>query len=235
VETVWDGSFLFQHDTAPEHKARYIQKWFVKIGVEDLDWPAQSPDINPIKHLWDDLERRLRASPNHPTSVPNLTDALVDESKQIPAEMFQHLVEILPRRVEAVIAAKGDQLHINAHDFGTRCSTSRCPHTFGNVVYITQKCGWVSCYYVQRNVTPALQKSLSTQNNNLIPSFSLIVRHSKLKLIPVIRESKLVLISSKRTTHERIQLFFSCFIRTDVLLPYLFTCCCCCYCFGRVR
>jgi hypothetical protein len=36
--------------------------------------------------------------------------------------------------VEAVIAAKGDQLHINAHDFGMIFSTSRCPHTFGHVV-----------------------------------------------------------------------------------------------------
>ena len=41
-----------------------------------------------------------------------------------------------PRKVEAVIAAKGDQLHINASDFGMRCSTSRCPHTFGHIVYV---------------------------------------------------------------------------------------------------
>ena len=49
----------------------------------------------------------LRARPNRPTSVPNLTNALVAEWKQVPAAMFQHLVESLPRRVEAVIAAKG--------------------------------------------------------------------------------------------------------------------------------
>ena len=39
------------------HKARSIQKWFVKIGVEELDWPAQSLDLNPIGHLYDELER----------------------------------------------------------------------------------------------------------------------------------------------------------------------------------
>ena len=89
------------------HKARSIQKWFVKIGVEELDWPAHNTDVNPIKHLWVELERRLGAKPYHPTSVPNLTNALVAVRKQIPATMFQHLVESLPRRVEAVIAAKG--------------------------------------------------------------------------------------------------------------------------------
>ena len=62
--------------------------------------------------------------PNRPTSVPDFTNAPVAEWKQVPAAMFQH------------IAAKGDQLHINARDFGMRCSTSRCPHTFGNVVHL---------------------------------------------------------------------------------------------------
>ena len=63
------------------HKVRSIQKWFVEISVEELDWPAQSPDLNPIKHLWDELERRLRAGPNHPTSLPDLTNGLAAEWK----------------------------------------------------------------------------------------------------------------------------------------------------------
>ena len=74
---------------------------------EELDCPAQSPDLNPIKRLWDELERGPPARPNRPTSVPDLTNALVTEWKQVPIAMFQHLVENLPRRVEAVIAARG--------------------------------------------------------------------------------------------------------------------------------
>ena len=82
-----EGPFLFQHDNAPVHKARSIQKWFVEIGVGEHDWPAQRPDLNPIiKHLWDELERRLRAGPNRPTSVSDLTNALVAEWKQVPEE-----------------------------------------------------------------------------------------------------------------------------------------------------
>jgi hypothetical protein len=53
------------------------------------------------------LERQLQARPNHPTSAPDLTNALVAEWKQIPAATFQHLAESLLRRVEAVLAATG--------------------------------------------------------------------------------------------------------------------------------
>jgi hypothetical protein len=68
----------------------------------------------------------------------NLTNALAVEWKQAPTALFQHLVEGLPRRVKFVILKqqRGDQLHINVHDFGMRCLTNRCPHTVGHVVYI---------------------------------------------------------------------------------------------------
>jgi hypothetical protein len=105
LPTLWQqfgkGPYPFQHNNAPVHKE---QKWFVEIGVEGL---AESPDLNPIEHLWDEMERRLRVRPNRPTSVPNLTNTLLAEWKNVPAAMFLNLVESLPRRVEAVIAAKG--------------------------------------------------------------------------------------------------------------------------------
>ena len=65
VAKVWGRPF-----PAPVHKARSIQKWFVKIGVEELDWHAQIPDLNPIEHLWNELERRLQVRPkSHNISV----------------------------------------------------------------------------------------------------------------------------------------------------------------------
>ncbi|MCI4387006.1 hypothetical protein PGIGA_G00069260 [Pangasianodon gigas] len=69
------GPNLFQHDNAPVHKASSMKTWCVKVGVEELECPAQSPDLNPSEHLWDELEHRLHPRPprhpniSYPTSL----------------------------------------------------------------------------------------------------------------------------------------------------------------------
>jgi hypothetical protein len=76
-----------------------------EIGAEELDWLAQSPDLNPSNNFgmtWNaDCEPGLIAHHQCPTSL-----MLMAEWKKTPAATLQHVEECLPRRVEAVIAAK---------------------------------------------------------------------------------------------------------------------------------
>ncbi|GFS47775.1 hypothetical protein TNCV_3597891 [Trichonephila clavipes] len=59
-----------------------------EMGVQKLAWPSQSPDVNPIEDLWDELERRLRSQPNRPSSLQALTSAVMDAWKAIPMVTF---------------------------------------------------------------------------------------------------------------------------------------------------
>ena len=63
LPTLWqqfgENHFLFLHDKATVQKTRSIQTMLVEIGLEELDWSAQSPELNPIDHRWDELESLL--------------------------------------------------------------------------------------------------------------------------------------------------------------------------------
>ncbi len=66
-----------------------------------------SPDINPIEHLWDVVEWEIRILDVQLTNLQQLRDAIMSIWTKISEECFQHLVESMPRRIKAVLKAKG--------------------------------------------------------------------------------------------------------------------------------
>jgi hypothetical protein len=52
-----DDDCLYQHDNAPCNKARSVREWFVDNNVPEMDCSAESPDLNPTEHPWDEIER----------------------------------------------------------------------------------------------------------------------------------------------------------------------------------
>jgi hypothetical protein len=46
-----DDDWLYQHDSAPCHKSGSVREWFVDNNVPEMDWPTQSPDLNPIEDM----------------------------------------------------------------------------------------------------------------------------------------------------------------------------------------
>ncbi|KAJ8894654.1 hypothetical protein PR048_007318 [Dryococelus australis] len=82
-------------------------QWYADNNVRRLDWPAQSPDLNPIEHLWDELDRRVKARQVRPKSIVQLMEWLQEEWRRILVDFLQTLVESMPDRVAAVIAARG--------------------------------------------------------------------------------------------------------------------------------
>jgi len=72
-----------------------------------MDWPARSPDLNPIQHVWDMLQRAISARPVNSTTVQELRRALLKEWVRIPLISIRRLVSSMRRRCQAVINANG--------------------------------------------------------------------------------------------------------------------------------
>lgn len=99
--------FVFQQDNDPKHTSKVVRKWFEDNRVTVMDWPAQSPDLNPIENLWGELERKLRLRGDRPKNAGELIRFLTEEWECIPRDTVEKLVDSMPRRIEAVLAAKG--------------------------------------------------------------------------------------------------------------------------------
>ncbi len=110
MTTVYPSSDgYFQQDNAPCHKAQIISDWFLEHGNEFtlLKWPPESPDLNPIEHLWDVVEREIRIMDEQRQICSNCVMLSCQICTKISEGYFQHLVESMPRIIKAVIKVKG--------------------------------------------------------------------------------------------------------------------------------
>ncbi len=100
-----DADFIFQQDLAPAHTAKGTKSWFNDHGVGVLDWPANSPDLNPIENLWGIVKRKMRDT--RPNNADELKATVKETWASIPPQQCHKLITSMPRRIEAVIKAKG--------------------------------------------------------------------------------------------------------------------------------
>jgi transposase/uncharacterized coiled-coil protein SlyX len=96
----------FLQDNAPQHKSFLIRNWLFNHGIQCIDFPAYSPDLNPIENLWADLARRVEKFQCE--TMEELQDIVAEEWKETDKEYLRTLARSMPERCQAVIDAHGD-------------------------------------------------------------------------------------------------------------------------------
>lgn len=99
-------SSYFMHDGAPAHKSKLVRKFFNDNNISVLEWPGNSPDLNPIENAWNLMKKKVQETT--PGSIKDLMESLKKIWVTMESTYFANLAESMPNRVRMVIKCKGN-------------------------------------------------------------------------------------------------------------------------------
>ena len=101
------GVVAVMEDGAPIHRSKVTQDFCTNHQIEVFPHPAQSPDLNPIEHVWKHLKVKVNQRPVRSRNVDDLWVALLEEWEKIDVGFINSLIDSMPNRAAAVYTSKG--------------------------------------------------------------------------------------------------------------------------------
>ena len=108
---------LYQQDNGRPHSARLTTDFLRQNNAQVLPWPAFSPDLSPIEHLWDQLGCRLFDGRHNIHNRQQLVQTLNREWEAIPQYKIQRLIRSMRCRCQATIDVNGGHIVMKVCDF----------------------------------------------------------------------------------------------------------------------
>ena len=101
---------IFMQDNAPCHTSKLTKGWLDQQNFLTMKWPPYSPDLNPIEHIWAWIKALLHKKKGHITNYSDLEREIRELWDEVDCAMLEKLFQSMPRRIAAVIDAKGGSI-----------------------------------------------------------------------------------------------------------------------------
>ena len=102
-----DDWVYYQQDGASSHRAIFTREWLMESGITDIEWPAHSPDLNPIENLWGILVSNVYRSNRQFETLEDLKEAIWYVWENIDLSTVRNLLKSMPARVAEVLVKRG--------------------------------------------------------------------------------------------------------------------------------
>ena len=108
ARSMYRNDWRLQQDNDPKHTSRVAKDFVAKKRINALDWPSNSPDLNPIENLWQIIKNKVEK--RMPKNIDDLKQFLVEEWKATSQETINNLVMSMKTRCQMVVDENGDRI-----------------------------------------------------------------------------------------------------------------------------